>query len=105
MLVDLTEGTSSAVERFVNSYVGYSMARHLRKYIVPKGEQLDPELDVEAHLAERVIRDARSRINKKKRLQCISGWLWCKTVLLFNRLCLLVSIDVCLFQFFFNVFL
>ena len=68
----------SAVKKVVASYVGYSMAHHLRKYITPKSEQLDPELDVEAHFSSRAVRDARSKIVRKERLRCITGWLWGK---------------------------
>ena len=50
----------------------------LRKYVNPPFPAEDPELDVEAQFASRVVREAQKRIEKKKRLQCLSGWLWCK---------------------------
>lgn len=62
----------------MNSYVSYSIANQLRKYIVPKNEERDPELDVEAQFGRDAVQSARSAIAKKKRMQCISGWLWCR---------------------------
>ena len=56
------------------------MAYHLRKYMIPKGNRLDPELDVEAQFSRQVVREAQSRIAKGTRLQCIAGWLWCESV-------------------------
>ena len=50
----------------------------LRKYINPPFPAEDPELDVEAQFASHVVRQARKRIETKQRLQCLSGWLWCK---------------------------
>ena len=69
---------SSSSGQFLQVYVGYSMAHHLRKYIVPKGSRLDPELDVEAQFSRRTVQEAQSRIAKSMRLQCISGWLGCE---------------------------
>lgn len=54
------------------------MARRLRKYIEPKSDQQDPELDVEAQFGRTAVRSAQHAIQKKHRLQCISGWLWCE---------------------------
>ena len=59
-------------------YTNYSMAHHLRKYMVPKGNRLDPELDVEAKFSRQTVREAQSRINKGMRKQCITAWLWCE---------------------------
>lgn len=67
-------------EKFVNSYVSYSIANQLRKYIVPQHEEQDPELDVEAQFGRDAVRNARSAIAKRKRLQCTSGWLWCECI-------------------------
>ena len=64
--------------RCVQWYTNYSMAHHLRKYIIPKGNRLDPELDVEAQFSNRTVREAQSRIAKGMRKQCITGWLWCE---------------------------
>ena len=58
--------------------MGYSMAHHLRKYIVPKNDRLDPELDVEAQFSRRAVQEAQSRIEAGMRLQCVTGWLWCE---------------------------
>ena len=33
---------------------------------------------MEAHFARHVVRSTQMAIEKKGRLQCISGWLWCK---------------------------
>ena len=64
--------------RLVHTYVSYSIPMKLRKYINPPFPAEDPELDVEAQFASRVVREAQKRIEKKKRLQCLSGWLWCE---------------------------
>lgn len=38
----------------------------------------DPELDVEAQFSRHVVRRQKKVIANKMRLQCVSGWLWCK---------------------------
>ncbi len=68
----------TTIDKFVNSYVSYSVANNLRKYIIPKHEEQDPELDVEAQFGRNAVRTAQMAIAKKKRMQCINGWLWCK---------------------------
>ena len=47
-------------------------------YSNPPFPDEDPELDVEAQFANHIVRGAQKRIEKKRRLQCVSGWLWCK---------------------------
>lgn len=76
---------SSKLDKFVRFYTSYSIAHHLRKYIIPKGNRLDPELDVEAQFSRQVVRDAQARIAKGMRVQCISGWLWCKRLSMTNK--------------------
>ncbi len=73
-----TESQPSRREELVERYVSYSIAHHLRKYIEPRSEQQDPELDVEAQFGRSAVRSAQTAIEKKRALQCISGWLWCK---------------------------
>ncbi len=73
-----TESQPSRREELVERYVSYSIAHHLRKYIEPRSEQQDPELDVEAQFGRSAVRSAQTAIQKKRALQCISGWLWCK---------------------------
>ena len=80
MTLFVTGSAQSGSLKLVNSYVSYSMAHHLRKYMVPKRDRLDPELDVEAQFSRRAVREAQSSIAKGTRLQCITGWLWCKYV-------------------------
>ena len=41
----------------------------------------DPELDVEAQFSSNVVRRQKRVIANKMRLQCVSGWLWCKSSL------------------------
>ena len=42
----------------------------------------DPELDVEAQFSRNVVRRQKRVIANKMRLQCVSGWLWCKSALI-----------------------
>jgi len=53
----------------------------------PKGEQLDPELDVEAQFSRRAVRNAQSSIYKRERLKFLSGWLYCKLIDFFLLVC------------------
>ena len=64
--------------RLLHTYVSYSIPMKLHKYSNPPFPAEDPELDVEAQFASHVVREAQKRIEKKRRLQCLSGWLWCK---------------------------
>ena len=84
MLLSSASGSAqsgtSRLRRFVNVYTSYSVPRQLRKYIQPKEQRLDPELDVEAQFSRRAVREAQSKIAKSTRLQCISGWLWCECI-------------------------
>jgi len=45
--------------------------------IEPIDAHEDPELDVEAQFSRQAVRGAQAAIVKKKKLQCVSGWLWC----------------------------
>ena len=73
-------GEQPQSQKFLHKYVSYSIPSKLRKYSNPPFPDEDPELDVEAQFASHVVREAQKRIEKKRRLQCLSGWLWCKLV-------------------------
>ena len=81
-LIAVTFQDTSRTQHAVDAYVRYSMAHHLRKYMTPKRDRLDPELDVEAQFSRRAVRNAQSDIARKERLRCLTGWLWCKSHLL-----------------------
>lgn len=70
---------SSGVDAMVETYVSFSTAHLLRMNIEPIDAHEDPELDVEAQFSRQAVRGAQAAIVKKKQLQCVSGWLWCKS--------------------------
>ncbi|CAI8043998.1 hypothetical protein GBAR_LOCUS24420 [Geodia barretti] len=68
-------------KRGVEGYVKFSLAHTLRMNLEPDPTRLDPELDVEAQFSSNVVRRQKRVIANKMRLQCVSGWLWCKSAL------------------------
>ena len=81
--------------RLLHTYVSYSIPMKLRKYSNPPFPAEDPELDVEAQFASHVVREAQKRIEKKKRLQCLSGWLWCKCARYCQKIWLYTLLNPC----------
>ena len=73
------QAQQTAVNKLINRYVCYSLPRQMRKYVQPRSERQDPELDVEAHLGREAVRSAQKNLERKKRLRHISAWLWCKS--------------------------
>ena len=65
----------------VEAYISFSTAHLLRMNIEPVNGHEDPELDVEAQFGHHAVRGAQAAIANKKKLQCVSGWLWCESPL------------------------
>ena len=73
------QAQQTSVNKLINRYVSYSLPRQMRKYVEPRSERQDPELDVEAQFGRGAVRDAQRNIERKKRLRHISAWLWCES--------------------------
>ncbi len=65
-------------DRLIEKYVCYSTPRLLRMNIEPVVGEQDPELDIDAHLPRQHVRSQTAIIKRRRKLQCVSGWLWCK---------------------------